>query len=168
MQLDSKKNYQIDLSDLENLITDKTKMIILTHPNNPTTTVFNRKSLEAIKTVVLKYNLVLVCDQAFEDFTYEMSILKSADKEGTACARYLFRYPALAGVGHFIHTYRCDGNPIPTFTGEPERVVIPDDIEQFTASLWEALDENNRISLYVRYIDLADGTIQNRMINKNQ
>lgn len=102
------------------------------------------------------------------DFTYEMSILKSADKEGTACARYLFRYPALAGVGHFIHTYRCDGNPIPTFTGEPERIVISDDIEQFTASLWEALDENNRISLYVRYIDLADGTIQNRMINKNQ
>ena len=71
LQLDSKKNYQIDLDDLENLITDKTKMIILTHPNNPTTTVFNRKSLEAIKTIVLKYNLVLVCDQAFEDFTYE-------------------------------------------------------------------------------------------------
>ena len=102
------------------------------------------------------------------DFTYEMSILKSADREGTACARYLFRYPALAGVGHFIHTYRCDGNPIPTFTGEPERTEIPDDIDSFTDSLWSALDADNRISLYVRYIDLADGTVQNRMINKNK
>lgn len=71
LQLSDENNYQICLNDLEKLITDKTKMIILTHPNNPTTTVFNRESLEAIKTVVLKYNLVLVCDQAFEDFTYE-------------------------------------------------------------------------------------------------
>lgn len=101
------------------------------------------------------------------DFTYEMSILKSADAEGTACNRFTFSYPALPGLGHFIHTYVCDGNPIPTFQGEPERVQIPDDIDAFTASIWNALDDNNKISLYVRYIDLATGAIENRMINKN-
>lgn len=101
------------------------------------------------------------------DFTYEMSILKSADAEGTACNRYTFSYSALPGLGHFIHTYVCDGNPIPTFQGEPERVQIPDDIDAFTASIWNALDDNNKISLYVRYIDLATGAIENRMINKN-
>lgn len=102
------------------------------------------------------------------DFTYEMSILKSADEKGTACNRYTFSYPSLAGLGHFIHTYVCDGNPIPTFQGEPERVAIPDDINAFTKSLWEALDADNKISLYVRYTDLATGEVENRMINKNQ
>lgn len=101
------------------------------------------------------------------DFTYEMSILKSADAEGTACNRYTFSYSALPGLGHFIHTYVCDGNPIPTFQGEPERVQIPDDIDAFTASIWNGLDADNKISLYVRYVDLATGTIENRMINKN-
>lgn len=105
---------------------------------------------------------------AHGDFTYEMSILKSADAAGSACNRYLFRYPALAGLGHFIHTYNCDGNPIPTFTGEPERVVIPSDIDAFTTSLWNALDEKNKISLYVRYVDLESGSVENRMINKNK
>ena len=106
---------------------------------------------------------------AFEngDFTYEMSILKSADAAGTACNRYLFSYPALAGLGHFIHTYVTDGNPIPTFQGEPERVAIPDSIDELTEKLWNALDANNKISLYVRYIDLATGESENRMINKN-
>lgn len=102
------------------------------------------------------------------DFTYEMSILKSADAEGTACSRYTFSYPALAGVGHFIHTYVCDGNPIPTFQGEPERVVIPDDIDAFTQEIWNALDEENKISLYVRYVDLATGSCENRLLNKNK
>ena len=88
------------------------------------------------------------------DFTYEMSILKSADAEGTACNRYTFSYPSLAGLGHFIHTYVCDGNPIPTFQGEPERVAIPNDIDEFTEKLWNALDADNKISLYVRYTDL--------------
>ena len=101
------------------------------------------------------------------DFTYEMSILKSADAEGTACNRYTFSYPALPGLGHFIHTYVCDGNPIPTFQGEPERVAMWDDIDIFTEKLWNALDENNKISLYVRYTDLATGDVENRMINKN-
>ena len=102
------------------------------------------------------------------DFTYEMSILKSADAAGTACNRYTFSYPSLAGLGHFIHTYVCDGNPIPTFQGEPERVEIPDDIDAFTATLWDALNEDNKISLYVRYTDLATGAVENRMINKNK
>lgn len=102
------------------------------------------------------------------DFSYQMSILKSADAAGSACSRFTFDYPALPGVGHFIHTYVCDGNPIPTFQGEPERVKIPDDIDTFTASIWNALDENNKISLYVRYIDLATGEAESRMINKNK
>ena len=102
-----------------------------------------------------------------DDFSYEMSILKSADEKGSACNRYTFSYPALAGLGHFIHTYVCDGNPIPTFLGEPERMAIPDDIDAFTQELWEALDPDNKISLYVRYIDLKTKTIDNRLINKN-
>ena len=101
------------------------------------------------------------------DFTYQMSILKSADPEGTACNRYLFSYPALPGLGHFIHTYVCDGSPIPTFQGEPERMAIPDDAEEFTRRLWNSLDENNRISLYVRTVDLKTGAVENRLINKN-
>ena len=101
------------------------------------------------------------------DFTYEMSILKSADAEGSACNRYTFTYPALSGLGHFIHTYVCDGNPIPTFQGEPERVAIDNDIDAFTNDLWNALDDNNKISLYVRYTDLATGECESRMINKN-
>ncbi len=102
-----------------------------------------------------------------KDFTYEMSILKSADAAGTACNRYHFAYPALKGLGHFIHTYVCDGNPIPTFQGEPERVSIPDDIDAFTKDIWENLDQDNKISLYVTYTDLATGTTESRMINKN-
>ncbi len=103
-----------------------------------------------------------------DDFTYKMSILKSADAEGTECNRYTFSYKSLAGLGHFIHTYNCDGNPIPTFTGEPERVIIPDDIDEFTSNIWNNLNDDNKISLYVRYIDLKNGNIENRMINKNQ
>lgn len=103
-----------------------------------------------------------------KDFTYQMSILKSADGKGSACNRYTFSYPALSGLGHFIHTYVCDGNPIPTFQGEPERVVIPNDIHAFTDSLWTALDEDNKISLYVKYIDLTTGEAEERLINKNK
>lgn len=102
------------------------------------------------------------------DFTYQMSILKSADSEGTACNRYTFSYPSLPGLGHFIHTYICDGNPIPTFCGEPERVAVGNDIDEFTDKLWNALDADNKISLYVRYTDLESGEITDRMINKNK
>ena len=102
------------------------------------------------------------------DFTYEMSILKSADADGTACNRYTYSYAPLKGLGHFIHTYVCDGNPIPTFQGEPERVAIPDSIDEFTDAIWTNLDENNKISIYVRYVDLKTGETENRMINKNK
>ena len=102
------------------------------------------------------------------DFTYKMSILKSTDKEGGACSRYTFDYPSVAGLGHFIHTYVCDGNPIPTFQGEPERVAIGNDIDAFCETLWNALDADNKISLYVRYTDLETGAEENRMINKNK
>lgn len=104
---------------------------------------------------------------ADDDFTYEMSILKSIDADGTDCARYTFSYPSVAGLGHFLHTYVCDGNPIPTFQGEPERVLIPDCIDCFTNEIWDNLDADNKISLYVRYTDLKTGEVRNRMINKN-
>ncbi len=102
------------------------------------------------------------------DFSYEMSILKSADAEGSACNRYLFSYNALAGLGHFLHTYVTDGSPIPTFQGEPERMAIPQSIDVFAEELWLSLDEANKISLYVRYIDLETGEAENRLINKNK
>lgn len=101
------------------------------------------------------------------DFKYQMSILKSADEKGSACNRYFYEYTPLNGLGHFIHTYVCDGNPIPTFQGEPERVKISNNIDDFTNEIWTNLNENNKISLYVRYVDLESGVYENRMINKN-
>ena len=101
------------------------------------------------------------------NFKYEMSILKSLDENGSDCARYTFSYPSKAGLGHFIHTYVTDGNPIPTFQGEPERVAIPDSIDEFADEIWNYLDENNKISLYVRYTDLTDGSYEEKLINKN-
>lgn len=101
------------------------------------------------------------------DFKYEMSILKSLDENGSDCVRYTFSYPSKAGLGHFIHTYVTDGNPIPTFQGEPERVAIPDSIDEFADEIWNYLDENNKISLYVRYTDLTDGSYEEKLINKN-
>lgn len=108
-----------------------------------------------------------ILDFVDADFTYKMSILKSGDEKGSVCNRYTFEYNPINGLGHFIHTYNCDGNPIPTFTGEPERVAMVDDIDEYTDILWSNLNEKNKISLYVRYIDLKTGKIDNRMINKN-
>ena len=103
------------------------------------------------------------------DFTYEMSILKSADAEGTACSRFTFSYPALSGVGHFLHTYVTDGNPvIPTFQGEPERVAVGNDPEAFAAQVWDSLNADNKVSLYINWIDLATGEESVRIFNKNQ
>lgn len=102
------------------------------------------------------------------DFTYEMSILKSADADGSATNRYFYEYNSIAGLGHFIHTYVCDGNPIPTFQGEPERVTVSSDIDAYTEAIWNSLNENNKISLYVRYVNLESGKEESRLINKNK
>lgn len=103
------------------------------------------------------------------DFAYSMSILKSANGNPLSCRRYTFTYTnALAGEGHFIHTYMGDGNPLPSFSGEPKQVEIPDDIEEFTKNLWEALNEDNKVSLFVRYIDIATGETKTNIVNKNK
>ena len=104
----------------------------------------------------------------YPDGTYSMAILKSADVDGNACTRHFFCYPPLAGMGHFLHTYNCDGNPLPTFTGEPKRVEIPNDIDDFVSSIWNNLNEENKISLYVAYTDIKTGETTEKMINKHQ
>ena len=101
------------------------------------------------------------------DGRYQLSILKSADAEGSACSRFYFNYPPLAGVGHFLHTYNSDGDPLPSFTGEPRRVAIADDIEEFTQMIWEALDPDNRVALYVRSVSLTGGPECDYLINQN-
>ena len=107
-------------------------------------------------------------DDSDTGFRYALSILKSADPEGTACNRYFYEYEPVAGLGHFIHTYITDGNPLPTFTGEPERITIPNDITEFSKEIWDSLDADNRISLYVRYTDLESGECEEYMINKHE
>ncbi len=102
------------------------------------------------------------------DFAYDMSILKSGDALGTVCQRYTYRYSPVKGVGHFIHTYMHDGDPLPTFVGEPHRVEMLSDIDEFTDKLWENLNEENKISLYVRYTDLETGEFDSRLVNKNK
>jgi len=103
-----------------------------------------------------------------DDYKYKMSILKSADAEGTACNRYTFDFEPLNGLGHFLHTYVTDGNPIPSFVGEPERVAIPNDIDEFANKIWDGLNEDNKISLFVRYTNLQTGQKVDRIINKNK
>ena len=104
-----------------------------------------------------------------KDGSYKMSILKAADPEGNACARYFWEYPATAGLGHFLHTYVCDGNPvIPTFQGEPERVAIDGTIDEFADMLWQNLNENNKISLFVRFTNIETGAFEQRIINKHK
>ena len=103
------------------------------------------------------------------DGSYKMSILKAADAEGSACARFFYEYPAIRGLGHFLHTYVCDGNPvIPTFQGEPERIDMMDDMDAFTKALWENLNEDNKISLFVRYTNLETGEVKQTILNKNK
>lgn len=101
------------------------------------------------------------------DFSYELSILKSIDAEGTDCCQMHFSYPSKPGLGHLLHTYQSDGVPIPSFQGEPRRVQLSGNIDSLTAELWDALNETNRISLYVRLIDLASGSYERRLINKH-
>ncbi len=103
-----------------------------------------------------------------DNFNYAMSIIKSANGDPASCQRYTFSYSnPVAGEGRFIHTYMGDGNPLPSFEGEPKLVSIPNDIDEFTNGLWNALNEDNKVSLFVRFIDLETGKTETRIINKN-
>ncbi len=100
-------------------------------------------------------------------FNYALSILKSAEGNPESCQRFTFTYEnPLAGQGHFIHTYVGDGNPLPSFRGEPKLVAISDDIDSFTDLLWSNLNADNKISLFVRFINTEDGTAETRIINR--
>ena len=102
------------------------------------------------------------------DYNYAISILKSADGDPSSCQRYSFAYSnPINGIGHFIHTYKCDGNPLPSFEGEPKKVEIPNCIDEFSKMIWESLNEDNKVSLFVRYIDIKSGKTESRIINKN-
>ena len=102
------------------------------------------------------------------DYNYAIYILKSADGDPSSCQRYSFAYSnPINGIGHFIHTYKCDGNPLPSFEGEPKKVEIPNCIDEFSNMIWESLNEDNKVSLFVRYIDIKSGKTESRIINKN-
>lgn len=102
-------------------------------------------------------------------YNYAMSILKSDNGNSDSCLRYTFAYEnPQAGEGRFIHTYQCDGNPLPSFAGEPKKIAISGEIDAFTDLLWNSLNEENKVSLFVRYIDIASGAYETRIVNKNQ
>ena len=103
------------------------------------------------------------------DYNYAMSILKSADGCPDSCQRYTFAYSnPVSGKGHFIHTYMEDGDPLPSFEGEPKKINSPDSIGVFTDGLWNSLNEDNKVSLFVRYIDIETGETETRIVNKNK
>ena len=102
-------------------------------------------------------------------YNYAMSILKSNNGNPDSCNRYTFAYNNCpAGEGHFISTYMHDGNPLPSFEGEPKEVEIPNDIDAFTDMLWNSLNEDNKVSLFVRYIEVETGRYETRIVNKNK
>ena len=99
-------------------------------------------------------------------FSYKLSILKY---NNGSCQRNFYEYEkGIKGIGHLIHTYETDGNPIPTFKGEPKEVQLTDDIDAFTKDLWDSLDKDNKVSLFVRYINLKDKTTKTNIINVNE
>ncbi|MBR5321615.1 MAG: IMP cyclohydrolase [Clostridia bacterium] len=103
------------------------------------------------------------------EMNYAMSILKSADGDGSSCQRYTYAYSnPIAGRAKFIHTYKCDGDPLPSFEGEPKTLTLPDvDIDAMTDIIWKNLNEDNKVSLFVRYIDLETNDVETRIVNKN-
>ncbi len=102
------------------------------------------------------------------NYNYAMSILKSNNGNPDACNRYTFAYEnPVSGEGHFIHTYMGDGNPLPSFEGEPTLVDIPDNMDEFAELVWNNLNEDNKVSLFVRYIDITTGEYETKIINKN-
>lgn len=110
----------------------------------------------------------IYCDYARNVFTYKLSILKSSNEKGEGCSRFYFNYTPQNSVGHLIHTYKCNGEPIPSFCGEPIAVSIDDDIDIFTDMLWNSLNADNKVSLFTRYISLKTGNAQDRIVNKNK
>lgn len=107
-----------------------------------------------------------IVEHAKDAFKYKLSILKREDKESDACQRNFYEYSCAPGFGHLIHTYVQDGNPLPSFEGEPTKIEIEDDIDTFASSIWESLDSENKISLYVRYSDFDGENVEERIINK--
>ncbi len=103
-----------------------------------------------------------------DDFTYKLSILKSANGNPEVCNRYFYDYAPRAGIGHFIHTYKCDGNPIPSFYGEPEEVALPNTAEELADLVWKNLNEDNKVSLFVRAVPLDGSEPTEIIINKNK
>ena len=100
-------------------------------------------------------------------YNYAMSILKSADGDPSCVERFTFTYSnPVSGIGHFIHTYMGDGSPLPSFEGEPKKITVPNDIDEFTDGLWNALNEDNKVSLFVRFIDIATGEEKTKVVNK--
>ena len=103
------------------------------------------------------------------EMSYKLSILKSMQNNESSVQRFFFDYAQpISGTGHFIHTYDGDGDPIPTFSGTPKEVAIPDDIDTFTSILWDNLNNDNKVSLFTRYIDIATGEYETRIENKNK
>jgi len=110
-----------------------------------------------------------VCTFTDGDFSLQMSILKAADGEGAFCARHFWEYESIQpGAGYFIHTYKCDGNPIPAFEGEPERVSLGNTAQETAEVLWKALDADNKVSLWVQTVELATQARHTVIINKNR
>ena len=107
-----------------------------------------------------------IVEHAKDAFKYKLSILKREDKESDACQRNFYEYSCAPGIGHLIHTYVQDGNPLPSFEGEPTKIEIENDIDTFASSIWESLDSENKISLYVRYSDFDGENVEERIINK--
>lgn len=110
-----------------------------------------------------------IVELADGDFSYKLSILKSNEGREQSALRFFYEYAQpIAGEGHFIHTYKCDGNPIPSFDGEPTLININGDIDEFTNDVWNALNEDNKVSLYTRFIDITTGEYEDRIVNKNK
>lgn len=99
---------------------------------------------------------------------YALSILRAGDAKGNTCERFFYEYEAKAGEGHFIHTYQTDGQPLPSFCGEPKRIAIPEDLGSFARDLWQALSPDNKVALYLRKTDAQSGQFQDCIINRHQ
>lgn len=104
-----------------------------------------------------------------DEYQFSLSILKSNDGDPSSCQRFTYSYETPKnGEGYFIHTYKGNGNPLPSFSGEPEKVSVPDSIDEFTDLLWNSLNEDNKVSLFVRYININDKTYETKIVNKNK